>query len=187
MTYIHTARVTFEIYSKNVIPVTQRQWVTRIRFSDSGPPLACRISDANPLSETMLLRNKFEIECNNLHSRKCVCKIADILPRLEYDNTNEYLSLITICSKSHKIYTLLYCCFLLLSAFLVHYDDIIMGVMASQITSLTIVYSTVYSGAMDNWENMPYLTHTLEKLYLTGILWVQCLQISLHNDDNEMV
>ena len=28
-----------------------------------------------------------------------------------------------------------------------HYSDVIMGVMASQITSLTIVYSTVYSGA----------------------------------------
>ena len=29
---------------------------------------------------------------------------------------------------------------------IVHYDDVIMGVIASQITSLTIVYSTVYSG-----------------------------------------
>ena len=28
-----------------------------------------------------------------------------------------------------------------------HYDDVVMGAMASQITSLTIVYSTVYSGA----------------------------------------
>ena len=28
-----------------------------------------------------------------------------------------------------------------------HYNDVIMGPMASQITSLTIVYSTVYSGA----------------------------------------
>ena len=28
-----------------------------------------------------------------------------------------------------------------------HYIDVIMGLMASQITSLTIVYSTVYSGA----------------------------------------
>ena len=28
-----------------------------------------------------------------------------------------------------------------------HYTDVIMGTMASQITSLTIVYSTVYSGA----------------------------------------
>ena len=28
-----------------------------------------------------------------------------------------------------------------------HYDDVIMGMMASQITSLTIVYSTVYSDA----------------------------------------
>ena len=31
-----------------------------------------------------------------------------------------------------------------------HYDDIIMGTIASQITSLTIVYSTVYSGADQN-------------------------------------
>ena len=28
-----------------------------------------------------------------------------------------------------------------------HYDDVIMGTMSSQITSLTIVYSTVYSGS----------------------------------------
>ena len=30
---------------------------------------------------------------------------------------------------------------------MLHYNDVIMGAMASQITSLTIVYSTVYSGA----------------------------------------
>ena len=30
---------------------------------------------------------------------------------------------------------------------LIHYDDVIMGAIASQITCLTIVYSTVYSGA----------------------------------------
>ena len=30
--------------------------------------------------------------------------------------------------------------------FTAHYDDVIMGAMASQITSLTTVYSTVYSG-----------------------------------------
>ena len=29
----------------------------------------------------------------------------------------------------------------------IHYSDVIMGAMASQITSLTIVYSTAYSGA----------------------------------------
>ena len=40
---------------------------------------------------------------------------------------------------------------------------------------------------MDNWESMLNLTHTLDKIYLTGILSVQCLQISLHNDDNQMV
>ena len=31
--------------------------------------------------------------------------------------------------------------------FMIHYDDVIMGAMASLVTSLTIVYSTVYSGA----------------------------------------
>ena len=40
---------------------------------------------------------------------------------------------------------------------------------------------------MDNGANMLNLTHTLDKIYLTGILSVQCIQISLHNDDNEMV
>ena len=30
---------------------------------------------------------------------------------------------------------------------LTHYNDAIMGMMVSQITSLTIVYPTVYSGA----------------------------------------
>ena len=40
---------------------------------------------------------------------------------------------------------------------------------------------------MDNWVNMLNLTHTPDKIYLTGILQVQCLQISLHNGDNEMV
>ena len=33
------------------------------------------------------------------------------------------------------------------SAYCVHYNDVIMGVIASQITSLTIIYSTVYSDA----------------------------------------
>ena len=36
---------------------------------------------------------------------------------------------------------------LMLNQFTAHYDDVIMGTIASQITSLTNVYSTVYSGA----------------------------------------
>ena len=35
------------------------------------------------------------------------------------------------------------------------YDDVIMGTMASQITSLTIVYSTVYSGADQSKHQSP--------------------------------
>ena len=33
------------------------------------------------------------------------------------------------------------------NGYFLHYDDVIMTTMASQITSLTIVYSAVYSGA----------------------------------------
>ena len=38
-------------------------------------------------------------------------------------------------------------CFVAVQPWQPHYDDVIMGAMASQIISLTIVYSTVYSGA----------------------------------------
>ena len=34
-----------------------------------------------------------------------------------------------------------------MSSHIVHYGDVVMGTVASQITNLTIVYSTVYSGA----------------------------------------
>ena len=37
--------------------------------------------------------------------------------------------------------------FFILARIRSHYGDVIMGMMASQITSLTLVYSTVYSGA----------------------------------------
>ena len=47
---------------------------------------------------------------------------------------------------------MLYVCLLIVIDYvidlgLIHYGDVKMGMMASQITSLTIVYSTVYSGA----------------------------------------
>ena len=47
-------------------------------------------------------------------------------------------------------------------------------------------YSPMY-WIMENSENMLNLTHTLDKIYLAVISLVQCLQIILHNDDNEMV
>ena len=31
----------------------------------------------------------------------------------------------------------------------IHYNDVMMGAMASQITSLSIIYSIVYSGSVD--------------------------------------
>ena len=43
-------------------------------------------------------------------------------------------------------YKLLQCCFII-SFYIGHYSHVKMGAMAYQITSITIVYSTVYSGA----------------------------------------
>ena len=49
---------------------------------------------------------------------------------------------------------------------LVHYCDVIMGAMASQITSLMIVYSTVYSGA-DQRKHQS----SASLAFVQGILW----------------
>ena len=52
-----------------------------------------------------------------------------------------------------------------------HYNDVIMGVIASQITSLTIVYSTVYSGA-DPKKNMKATRHCPLCGEFTGDGWI---------------
>ena len=78
---------------------------------------------------------------------------------------------------------------------IVHTSDSMMMIIRQSIYMLSIITREMGQlkthsptcFVMDNWENVPYLTDTLDKLYLTGILWVQCLKISLHNDDNEMV
>ena len=51
-----------------------------------------------------------------------------------------------------------------------HYGDVIMGAMASQITSLTIVYSTVYSDA--DKENIKALRHWPLCGEFTGDQWI---------------
>ena len=61
----------------------------------------------------------------------------------------QYLSDCILTDKHHSpwnMYTVcaLFCCAQSTSS---HYNDVIMGTMASQITSLTIIYSTVYSDA----------------------------------------
>ena len=54
-----------------------------------------------------------------------------------------------------------------------HYCDVVMGVLASQITSLTIVYSTVYSGV-----NQSKHQSRTSLAFVWGIHW--WLVISLH-------
>ena len=51
-----------------------------------------------------------------------------------------------------------------------HYSDVILGTMASQITSLTSVYSTVYSGA--DQKNIKALRHWLLWGEFTGDRWI---------------
>ena len=51
-----------------------------------------------------------------------------------------------------------------------HYSDVIMGAMASQITSLTIVCSTVYSGADQRKHQSP--RHRTSRGEFTGHRWI---------------
>ena len=57
-----------------------------------------------------------------------------------------------------------------------HYNDVMMAVMASQITSLTIVYSTVYSGA----ENIKARRHWPLCGEFTGDRWIPRTNGKLH-------
>ena len=57
------------------------------------------------------------------------------------------ISLFRLPSKKHQTSTLLTLCDQWLVDSFHHYNDVIMGTIASQITSLMIVYSTVYSDA----------------------------------------
>ena len=56
-----------------------------------------------------------------------------------------------------------------------HYSDVIMGAMASQITSPTIVYSTVYSGADQGKHQSPASQAFVREF--TGYRWKQSLGI----------
>ena len=53
---------------------------------------------------------------------------------------------------------------------LAHYGDVVMGVIASPITSLTIVYSIVYSGA--NQRNIKAPRHWPLCVEFTGDWWI---------------
>ena len=56
-----------------------------------------------------------------------------------------------------------------------HYNDVIMSAMASQITSITIVYSTAYSGA----ENINTETVTRKMLPFDDVIMYGCNTHSL--------
>ena len=70
--------------------------------------------------------------------KKCRCVLMRFAPII--DNP-------TLWSRLHYIIWCFMSRFLSMAEIGLHYDDVTMGGMASQITSLTIVYSTVYSVA----------------------------------------
>ena len=72
-----------------------------------------------------------------------------------------------------------------------HYNDVIMGAIASQITSLTIVYSTVYSENVSIWWRHHGNTNSLNTEMERSSFWLPCssletLQASFQvtNDDH---
>ena len=83
-----------------------------------------------------------------------ICNVAgtlgqDFAVMIQYNRINEYSKsaqgsghVLTASSQARKVS--MWC----RQWSLCHYSDVIMGVMESQITSLTIRYSTVYSGAV---------------------------------------
>ena len=75
-------------------------------------------------------------------SMKMLCTISikfslNFLPKGTIDNKLALVQIMAWCIITTKDAQVYWC----------HYTDVIMGTMASQITSLTIVYSTIYSDA----------------------------------------
>ena len=81
-------------------------------------------------------------------------KYSTHLPSVRFGLFLSLLLLLLLLSSLYHHYSFVFlfksasqCLTLLVLGEINHYDDVIMGAMASQITSLTIVYSTVYSDA----------------------------------------
>ena len=72
-----------------------------------------------------------------------------------------------------KLNELPYCYVLFCDNKVYHYGDVMMGAMASQITSITIVYATIYSGA-DQWNHQS----SASLAFMRGNHW--CPVSSLH-------
>ena len=83
------------------------------------------------------------------HVHSTTCNDTDVVPCLFYRNNRITHNRYFICSISHKMITQFRCalfCYAYTCFQWIHYNYAIMGVIASQITSLTSVYSTVCLG-----------------------------------------
>ena len=89
------------------------------------------------------------------HSRQMRLQVAGVVVNGKWIKQSNILNIISYNVNGHIKSCLIWMIFKDLRAvlwgmmlqYVIHYDDVIMSAIASQITSLTIVYSTVYSGA----------------------------------------
>ena len=83
----------------------------------------------------------------------------DVLCRLDMELIGTSI-LFHMYSVSHKMHIHIICCDLCCWCHIFHYNDVIMSALVSQITSITIVYSTVYSRR---------ISKKISKLRVTGL------------------
>ena len=117
--------------------------------------MACRLFGAKPFPGPVLaycqsdsreqFSVKFESEFYHFHSRKCILKCR--LPKWR-----------PFCPGGDKLILFLFLVLKLMWQ-LIHNNDVIMSAMASQITGISIVYSTVSSGA----------NHSKHQSFATGL------------------
>ena len=115
------------------MPVTLACWLIFMKciYRESGVTLWLNMVQYNMIMHTSLLWLRQNIN-QGLHSQKT--------PHNSPSRVSYGMSIVNIFEKTDRVIMTLLC------TYTVHYDDVIMGAIASQIPSLTVVYSIV------NWD-----------------------------------
>ena len=85
-------------------------------------------------------RLNLESQSDTWHTNNVIFEPKDVTTSFWRNTCNDVIITPGVCREANHVRTTVY-------ILIGHYNDVIMGAMASQITSLTIVYSTVYSVA----------------------------------------
>ena len=143
------------LISNGAAEFSKRTQIAKFMGSTWGPPGSCRPQMGPMLTPWTLLSGKYiEIYPNSMLNWDGICPLV-------LSCKNRFVKLcVTYLSRSNKTWPFQFLpkkvgrvlrSFILRRftvVILSHYNDVLMTTVASQITSLTIVYSTVYSGAV---------------------------------------